>query len=96
VADVRIPHKGDVASHVIEGAYEVLQGFEPVRDARDSMRAITLDDGEAQAFARFALALKYDDPNRPAPITKSQILMPRRFDNRRPTFGVCLTVCRKT
>jgi len=84
VADVRVPHKGDVAGQVIEGAHEVLQGFERVRDARDSMRAITLDEGEAQIFARSALALKYDDPNKPAPITESQILMPRRFDDRRP------------
>jgi len=83
-ADVRVPHKGDVAGQVIEGAYEVLQGFERVRDARDSMRAITLDEGEAQIFARSALALKYDDPNKPAIITENQILMPRRFDDRRP------------
>jgi len=84
VAEVRVPHKGDVAGQVIEGAYEVLQGFERVRDARDSMRAITLDEGDAQLFARSALALKYDDPNKPAPITENQILMPRRFDDRRP------------
>jgi len=56
------PHKGDVASLVIEGAYEVLQGFEPVRDARDSMRAITLNDGKALAFARSVLALKIQRP----------------------------------
>ena len=30
------------------------------------------------------LSLKYDDPDKPAPITESQILMPRRFDDRRP------------
>ena len=30
------------------------------------------------------LALKYDDPTKPAPISESQILMPRRFDDRRP------------
>jgi hypothetical protein len=47
------------------------------------MRAITLDEGESEVFARAALALKYDD-NKPAPITESQILMPRRFDDRRP------------
>jgi hypothetical protein len=29
VADVRVPHKGDVAGHVIEGAYEVLQRLRP-------------------------------------------------------------------
>lgn len=84
VADVRIPHKGDVAGSVIEGAYEVLQGFDRVKENRDAMRGITLDEGEAEVFARAALSLKYDDPNKPAPITESQILMPRRFDDRRP------------
>jgi len=85
VADVRVPHKGDVSGHVIEGAYEVLRGFDRVKDSRDAMRAITLDEGEAEVFARAALALKYDPTdNKPAPITESQILMPRRFDDRRP------------
>jgi len=27
VADLRIPHKGDVVGQVIEGAYDVLDGF---------------------------------------------------------------------
>ena len=84
VADVRVPHKGDVAGSVIEGAYEVLRGFDHVQESRDAMRAITLNDGESEVFARAALALKYDDPDKPAPITESQILMPRRFDDRRP------------
>lgn len=84
VADVRVPHKGDVAGHVIEGAYQVLDGFERAQESRESMQAITLDGGESEVFARAALALKYDDPDKPAPITESQILMPRRFDDRRP------------
>lgn len=84
VADVRVPHKGDVAGHVIEGAYEVLSGFDRVKESRDAMRAITLNDGESEVFARAALALKYDDPDKPAPVTESQILMPRRFNDRRP------------
>ncbi|AVS91639.1 hypothetical protein C8246_07335 [Paracidovorax avenae] len=84
VADVRVPHKGDVAGSVIEGAFEVLSGFERVRESRDLMRSVTLDEGEAEVFARAALALKYDDPNKPAPVTESQVLMPRRFDDRRP------------
>jgi hypothetical protein len=84
VADVRVPHKGDVAGQVIEGAYEVLSGFDRVKESRDAMHAITLNDGESEVFARAALALKYDDPDKPAPITESQILMPRRFDDRRP------------
>jgi hypothetical protein len=84
VADVRVPHKGDVAGQVIEGAYQVLHGFDRALESRESMQAITLDEGEADVFARAALSLKYDDPDKPAPITESQILMPRRFDDRRP------------
>ena len=84
VADVRVPHKGDVAGLVIEGAYQVFSGFEQVKESRDLMRGITLNDGESEVFARAALALKYDDPDKPAPITESQILMPRRFDDRSP------------
>ena len=84
VGDVRVPHKGDVAGHVIEGAYQVMGGFEHAQASRESMQAITLDAGESEVFARAALALKYDDPDKPAPISESQILMPRRFDDRRP------------
>lgn len=80
-ADVRVPHKGNVTDHVIEGAYEVLHGFERVLDSRDAMRVITLDDGEAEVFARSALTLKYDDSGKALPITETQILRPRRFDD---------------
>src|SRR3546814_14630546 len=52
VADVRVPHKGDVAGSVIEGAYEVLRGFDRVKESRDAMRAITLKVGESEVFAR--------------------------------------------
>ena len=84
VADVRVPHKGNVTDHVIEGAFEVLHGFGQVQDSRDSMRAITLDEGEAEIFARSALTLKYDDSGKALPITENQILRPRRFDDNRP------------
>ncbi|MEB3081602.1 DUF932 domain-containing protein [Pseudomonas aeruginosa] len=82
VADVRIHHKGNVAGQVIEGAYEVLKGFERVQEARDSMRIITLDAGEQEVLARSALSLKYDAPDRMTPITETQVLAPRRFDDR--------------
>ncbi|MBR7981670.1 DUF945 domain-containing protein [Burkholderia cenocepacia] len=82
VADVRVPHKGNVAAQVIEGAYEVLHGFDRANASRDAMRSITLDNGEAEVFARAALALKYDE-EKPAPLTESQILTPRRHDDDR-------------
>ena len=84
VADVRVPHKGDVANAVIEGAYEVLEGFGQAQASRDAMRSITLDDREAEVFARAALTLKYDDPGKSAPITEAQVLAPRRLDDNRP------------
>jgi hypothetical protein len=83
VADVRVPHKGDVAGR----HRRRFRGAERLRPGEGIPRCharITLDEGESEVFARAALALKYDDPDKPAPITESQILMPRRFDDRRP------------
>jgi hypothetical protein len=82
-ADVRVPHKGNVTDHVIEGAFEVLHGFERVQDSRDAMQGITLDNGEAEVFAKSALTLKYDDSGKALPITETQILRPRRYDDNR-------------
>ena len=79
VADVRVPHKGEVVDQVIEGAFEIVEGFERVRERRDAMRAVTLSAAEADILARSAIALKYEpDPVRPAPITEAQVLAPRR------------------
>lgn len=95
VADVRVPHKGDVVSHVIEGAYEVLAGFDRVSESRDSMRAITLDQEEAAVFARSALALKYDTDVKPAPITETQLLQPRRSADAKPDLWSVMNVCQE-
>lgn len=76
--DIRVPHKGDIAGQVIEGAYEVLDGFERVQESCDAMRSIVLDESEAEVFAQAALTLKYDATEKSAPITESQILKPRR------------------
>ena len=79
VSDVRVPHKGQIIDNVIEGAYDVLDGFGLVRELRDDMRAISLRPAEAEIFARSALTLKYEpDPVKPPPVTESQILAPRR------------------
>ncbi len=81
VADVRVPHKGDVTAQVVEGAYRVLSGFDNARESRELMQEINLDDGEAELFARAALTLKYDDPQKKAPVTENQILLPRRAED---------------
>ncbi|MEM5343662.1 DUF932 domain-containing protein [Paraburkholderia azotifigens] len=85
VADIRVPHKGNIVQNVINGAFDVLDGFNLIREQKEGMRAVTLDCDEQHAFARSALALRYDltDADAPAPITDRQLLAPRRFEDRR-------------
>lgn len=90
LSDIRIPHKGDVVGRVIDGAFTVLDGFEHITEQRDSMKALTLNQGEQAAFARAALTLRYDDPIKPAPITENQLLRTRRFEDRADDMWVTL------
>jgi hypothetical protein len=85
VADIRVPHKGNVIQNVINGAFDVLDGFDLIREQKEGMRTATLDRDEQQAFAHSALALRYDptDAEAPPPITEGQLLAPRRFEDRR-------------
>jgi hypothetical protein len=85
VRDIRVYHKGNVVQNVINGAFDVLDGFDLIREQKDGMRAIELNRNEQHAFARSALALRYDptDAEASAPITESQLLAPRRFEDRR-------------
>lgn len=82
VADIRVPHKGDVTARVIEGAFTVLDDFDKITAGIEGMKALTLSEGEQQAFARAALALRYDE-GQPAPITEAQLLEARRSADQR-------------
>ena len=85
VGEVRVPHKGNIVQNVINGAFDVLDGFDLIHEQKEGMRAVTLDRDEQHAFARSALTLRYDptDANAPAPVTENQLLAPRRFEDRR-------------
>jgi hypothetical protein len=79
--EIRIPHTGNVIDRVIEGAYTVVADFDKVRDNADRMKALTLDAGESQAFARAAIVAKYgelDEGRTAYPITAEQALQVRR------------------
>ncbi|MGF6696928.1 hypothetical protein OKW38_001540 [Paraburkholderia sp. MM5496-R1] len=84
IADIRVPHKGNVVQNVINGAFDVLDGFDLIRVQKEGMRAVELNLDEQHAFARSALALRYDpaDAEAAAPVTESQLLVPRRFEDR--------------
>lgn len=80
-SEISIAHTGDALSHVIEGAYTVVADFDKVRDNAERMKAVTLDAGEANAFARAAIVAKYGDLEEGKtayPITADQALRARR------------------
>ena len=83
----RIAHKGDIINNVIEGAYKIIDNTEAAIERVEDMKALTLNNGEAEAFAAAALELRYTakDENgaiKAAPIEPKQILGARRLDDK--------------
>jgi hypothetical protein len=79
--DVRIAHKGDVASDVIDGAFRVVEDFDAVDASIDAMKSRILQDDEERTFATAALALRYGEriEGQPAaPVTAEQLMQLRR------------------
>ena len=82
---IKVQHSGKVQDRVIEGAFEVLDGLTRVIDSRDSMRALTLNEGEQNAFARAAALLRFEPTEGQAlPVTPEQVNRARRMDDRAP------------
>ena len=82
--DIRIRHKGNVESDVIEGAFRVLDDFETVNASTEGMKALDLKPDEERAFATAALALRYGEQTEghsPAPITVDQLTEARRVED---------------
>nr|WP_256387615.1 DUF932 domain-containing protein [Citrobacter sp. L55] len=79
LAKARVPHKGDVVSQVIEGAYEVLGIFDRVEEKRDAMQSLLLPPPAQQALAKAALTYRFGEDHQP--VTESQILSPRRWQD---------------
>lgn len=79
---VRHSGRGEVIGDVIEGAYEVLNQFEQIDHHLDDMKHYQLSTYEQGAFAEAALAYRYDPDEGPAPVSPSQLLLPRRREDR--------------
>ena len=80
----RIAHKGDIINNVIEGAFTITENGKDIGERVDYMRGVTLEQGEGEAFAKAALALRYTAKDaetgevKAAPVEPSQILRVRR------------------
>lgn len=75
LADIRIPHKGNIGHQVIEGAFTVLDQFAELDDQVHGMKAQSLSAGAQEAFARAALELRYDEHK---PVTETTLLRAHR------------------
>jgi len=63
----------------IEGAYEVLGIFDRVEEKRDAMESLTLPVPARQAIANAALRYRFGEEHQP--VTISQLLTPRRYED---------------
>lgn len=87
--EVRIKHAGDIAHDVVQGAYQVLDGFDLIKDVTAQMKNLRLSAPEQTVFAEAALTIKYgesDEGEAPeaAPITAAQLLRARRYGDDAP------------
>ncbi|EKC2495335.1 DUF945 domain-containing protein [Salmonella enterica] len=79
--EIRVPHRGDIAGKVIEGAYEVLGVFDRVEEKREAMQSLQLPPPAQQALAKAALTYRFGEEHQP--VTTTQILTPRRYEDRK-------------
>ncbi|MEH4990319.1 DUF932 domain-containing protein [Enterobacter asburiae] len=78
--EIRVPHRGDIVGKVIEGAYEVLDVFDRVEEKREAMQSLQLPAPAQHALANAALQYRFGEEHQP--VTTTQILTPRRYEDR--------------
>ncbi|EAW1322279.1 DUF945 domain-containing protein [Salmonella enterica subsp. diarizonae] len=79
--EIRVPHRGDIAGKVIEGAYDVLGVFDRVEEKREAMQSLLLPPPAQHALAKAALTYRFGEEHQP--VAATQILTPRRYEDRK-------------
>jgi hypothetical protein len=84
LGELSIPHKGDVVNKVIEGTFEIIGQSRRALGTVDAWKQLRLSAGEQNVFAEAAHTLRFEDSegNNTTPITVSQLLRPRRSEDR--------------
>ncbi|EEJ5471646.1 DUF945 domain-containing protein [Salmonella enterica subsp. diarizonae] len=91
--EIRVPHRGDIAGKVIEGAYDVLGMFDLVGEKREAMQSLLLPPPAQQAFAKAALTYRFGEEHQP--VNASQILTPRRYEDRQNDLWSVFNRCQE-
>ena len=89
LAELRVPHKGDVVSKVIEGTYEVLDSAPLAIEHVRQMEAITLSRPEQLAFAESAAMLRWapdENGTSTVPVMPESVIYPRRYEDNTPSL----------
>lgn len=89
--EIRVRHSGDALHQVIEGAYRIVDDFDRIGESIEGMRAVALRPEHQQAFARAAMALRFEQPDQ-AGIEAGQLLRPRRIEDRAPDLWTTMNV----
>jgi hypothetical protein len=81
--DVRVHHKGDVISNVIEGCYSIVEETTKALSAPADWSGITMGRDARMALAEAAHVLRFADSEGTVatPIKAEQLLIPRRRDD---------------
>jgi Domain of unknown function (DUF932) len=74
-AEARVRHTKNAPDEIVDASFRVIESLPGIADGIESMRAITLESGEREAFAAAALTLRYPEE---APIRPRQLLSMRR------------------
>jgi hypothetical protein len=98
VRDIRVPHKGNIVQSVINGAFDVLDGFDLIREQKDGMKALTLGatNSTRSRAPRLRCATTRATPKRPLPSPKAACSPRAASKIARTTSGQCFKESRKT
>ena len=78
LAEVKVPHKGDIAGQVIEGCIEIMEAAPMLSNSIQEMEGMQLSTAEQLVFARAALTARYGENAELAPIKAPDVLKTRR------------------
>lgn len=76
-----IKHVGFKSDEVIEASYKIIEQVPLLASSIGEMKSLELTKPEQEAFAKAALEIRWEDGK--APLTPEQILLTRRYDDRK-------------
>ena len=78
---IRVPHRGDVMSRIIEGCHQTIENFPKVVSQISTFQSIELTPKQVEAFAIDGLKLRYPDPKKPMPALDYSFADARRMED---------------